>query len=130
MEVSQIVTYADILRPSENKYALLYDLALVIGGTLFIALSAQIAIPLPFSPVPVTGQTLAVLLTGALLGSRRAAKRVEYARQLLDEAHVDTQRIGHSLGSGLTGADLIERAAARGKKAASGSANSSWGQGD
>jgi biotin transport system substrate-specific component len=65
------VTCADILRPSVKKYALLYDLALVIGGTLFIALSAQIAIPLPFSPVPVTGQTLAVLLTGALLGSRR-----------------------------------------------------------
>jgi len=65
------VTYADVLRPSVKKYALLYDVAVVIGGTLFIALSAQIAVPLPFSPVPVTGQTLAVLLTGALLGSRR-----------------------------------------------------------
>lgn len=36
-----------------------------------IALSAQVAIPLPFSPVPITGQTCAVLLVGALLGSRR-----------------------------------------------------------
>lgn len=44
------------------------DLALVLGGTGFIALSAQVAIPLPFSPVPVTGQTFAVLLTGATLG--------------------------------------------------------------
>lgn len=45
------------------------DLALVVGGTLFIAVSAQISIPLPFSPVPLTGQTFAVLLTGAVLGS-------------------------------------------------------------
>lgn len=44
------------------------DLALVVGGTLFIAVSAQVSIPLPFSPVPVTGQTFAVLLTGAVLG--------------------------------------------------------------
>ena len=45
------------------------DLALVLGGTAFIALSAQVSIPLPFSPVPVTGQTFAVLLTGATLGA-------------------------------------------------------------
>lgn len=45
------------------------DLALVVGGTAFIALSAQVSIPLPFSPVPLTGQTFAVLLTGAALGS-------------------------------------------------------------
>ncbi len=64
-------TYADILCPSAKRHALLYDIVLVIGGSLLIALCAQIAIPLPFSPVPITGQTLAVLLVGALLGSRR-----------------------------------------------------------
>lgn len=67
------MTYADILRPSVKRYALLYDIAWIAGGTLFITLSAQVAIPLPFSPVPITGQTLAVLLTGALLGSRRGS---------------------------------------------------------
>jgi biotin transport system substrate-specific component len=67
------MTYADTLRPSVKGYALLYDVALVVGGSLFVALSAQLAIPLPFSPVPVTGQTLAVLLTGMLLGSRRGS---------------------------------------------------------
>jgi biotin transport system substrate-specific component len=67
------VTYADILRPAAKKYALLYDVALVMGGSLFIALSAQVAIHLPFSPVPVTGQTLAVILVGMLLGSRRGS---------------------------------------------------------
>lgn len=66
-------TYADLLRPAGRSKALTYDAALVLAGSLFIALSAQFALPLPFSPVPITGQTLAVLLTGAMLGSRRGA---------------------------------------------------------
>jgi biotin transport system substrate-specific component len=49
------------------------DIALVIGGALLTALCAQITIPLPGDPVPITGQTFAVLLTGAALGSRRGA---------------------------------------------------------
>lgn len=44
--------------------------ALVTGFALFTALMAQISIPLGFTPVPITGQTLAVLLSGAALGSR------------------------------------------------------------
>jgi biotin transport system substrate-specific component len=44
--------------------------ALVVGFSLLVALAAQAVIPLPFTPVPVTGQTFAVLLAGALLGSR------------------------------------------------------------
>src|SRR4028118_770497 len=47
--------------------------ALVLAFSLFIALSAQVVIPLPFTPVPLTMQTFAVLLTGALLGSRLGA---------------------------------------------------------
>ena len=43
--------------------------ALVVGFALFIAATAQIRIPLPGTPVPITGQTLGVLLTGAALGS-------------------------------------------------------------
>ncbi|MDW8185453.1 MAG: biotin transporter BioY [Anaerolineae bacterium] len=49
------------------------NVLLILGGSLFAALMAQIAIPLPFTPVPITGQTLAVLLVGASLGSRRGA---------------------------------------------------------
>ena len=45
------------------------DLVLVLTATFGIAVSAQIAIPLPFSPVPLTGQTFAVLLAGATLGT-------------------------------------------------------------
>ena len=50
--------------------ALLRDFGLVIAFSLFTGLMAHIAIPLPFTPVPITGQTFAVLLTGAALGAR------------------------------------------------------------
>ena len=67
------VTYADVLRPSGKAYAAFYDAALILGGSILVGLSAQAAILLPFSPVPITGQTFAVLLMGALLGARRAS---------------------------------------------------------
>jgi len=51
----------------------LREALLILGGSALVALASQIAIPLPFSPVPVTGQTFAVLLVGATLGSRRGA---------------------------------------------------------
>jgi len=47
------------------------DAVLVLAGALLTALLAQIAIAVPPSPVPVTGQTLAVGLVGATLGARR-----------------------------------------------------------
>ncbi len=50
-----------------------YPIVLVIGGALLTALFAQIAIDVPPSPVPITGQTLAVGLVGASLGARRGA---------------------------------------------------------
>lgn len=48
------------------------DAVLVAGFALAIALSAQVAVPLPFTPVPVTGQTFVVLLGAASLGAGRA----------------------------------------------------------
>jgi len=65
------MTYADIIKPSGRIPALVYDALLILAGSMLIALSAKVAFPLPFSPVPVTGQTFAVLLIGALYGSRR-----------------------------------------------------------
>lgn len=47
--------------------------ALVISFALFTAAAAQIRIPLPFTPVPITGQTFAVLLSGAVLGGMAGA---------------------------------------------------------
>jgi len=64
-------SFAELYRPSEKTRALLYDAALVIGGSLLMALLAQVAIPAGFSPVPITGQTFGVMLLGALLGWKR-----------------------------------------------------------
>ena len=47
----------------------LADAAVVVAGAVLVALAAQISIPLPFTPVPITGQTFAVLLVGASLGA-------------------------------------------------------------
>jgi biotin transport system substrate-specific component len=49
----------------------LRDVGLVLGGAALTGLAAQIAVPVPGTPVPVTAQTLAVLLTGAALGPWR-----------------------------------------------------------
>jgi biotin transport system substrate-specific component len=70
-----LVLLSDGIRLSTRRriHGLAYDLALVLGGSILVALSSQLAVRLPFSPVPVTGQTLAVLCVGLLLGSRRAA---------------------------------------------------------
>ncbi|MBM3677541.1 MAG: biotin transporter BioY [Actinobacteria bacterium] len=48
--------------------SLVAKIALVIAGAGLIAACAQISIPLPFTPVPITGQTFAVLLVGTSLG--------------------------------------------------------------
>jgi biotin transporter BioY len=63
------VTVADVFRPCEKKLAWLYDAALIVGGSFLIGLCAQLAIPV--GPVPITAQTFAVLMTGALFGSQR-----------------------------------------------------------
>ena len=47
------------------------DVTLVVGGAALTALAAQVAVPLPFTPVPITLQTFAVLLVGASLGTVR-----------------------------------------------------------
>ncbi|HJR81874.1 MAG TPA: biotin transporter BioY [Anaerolineales bacterium] len=56
----------------------LRDIPLVILGALFVAAFAQLRIPLPFTPVPLTGQTFAVLLVGAALGSVRGVASMAF----------------------------------------------------
>ncbi|MEI7540077.1 MAG: biotin transporter BioY [Actinomycetes bacterium] len=51
------------------RASVLSNAALVVGGTIFISALAQIAIPVPGSPVPVTGQTLGMLLVGVSYGA-------------------------------------------------------------
>lgn len=69
-------TVAGLFRPSNRAYAALYDIILIIAGSLLIGFSAQLKVFLPFSPVPVTGQTFAVLMIGALFGPRRGCLSV------------------------------------------------------
>lgn len=57
-----------------RHHSLMSDGLLVVAGSIFIALLAQIAIPV--GPVPVTGQTIGVLLTAAVLGRRRGSLAV------------------------------------------------------
>lgn len=52
------------------------DAALVVAGSLVVALFAQLSLRLPFTPVPVTGQTFAVLAIATALGARRGAAAV------------------------------------------------------
>lgn len=74
-------------RSQARSLGLARDALLVIGGSTLVALLAQVSIPLqsalvallaqvssiPLQPVPITGQTLGVLLVGAALGWRRGA---------------------------------------------------------
>ncbi|PSM43522.1 biotin transporter BioY [Streptomyces dioscori] len=57
---------ADLLPASRVR-----DIALVAGGAALTGLAAQLAVPVPGSPVPVTGQTFAALLVGTALGAGR-----------------------------------------------------------
>ena len=71
---NQTMALADAIFPTdERSIRLIRDAGLVVAGVVFVALFAQIRVTLGFTPVPLTGQTLAVLLTGAALGSRRGA---------------------------------------------------------
>ncbi|MFF1419406.1 biotin transporter BioY [Streptomyces sp. NPDC058280] len=57
---------ADLLPATRTR-----DIALVLGGAVLTGLAAQLSVPVPGSPVPVTGQTFAALLVGTALGARR-----------------------------------------------------------
>jgi biotin transport system substrate-specific component len=68
------ITIGDFLVPirlSERMTARARHVALIVTGTILIALAAQVSIPVPGSPVPITGQTFGVLLTAGALGFRR-----------------------------------------------------------
>ncbi|MCS7011839.1 MAG: biotin transporter BioY [Anaerolineales bacterium] len=54
------------------------DALLIVAGSLLVAAMAQVRIPLLFTPVPITGQTFAVLLVGAALGARRGAASLSF----------------------------------------------------
>lgn len=68
------ITIGDFLVPirvSERMNARVRHLALILAGTLLIALGAQVSIVIPGNVVPITGQTFGVLVAGGALGFRR-----------------------------------------------------------
>jgi biotin transport system substrate-specific component len=69
MQIARPLTLADVAAPRSNA---LVNIALVVAASLVTAAVAQAEIRLPWTPVPITGQTFAVLLSGAVLGARRA----------------------------------------------------------
>jgi biotin transport system substrate-specific component len=74
MAIESGTTLADYLVPvrsTSRSKALLRDVLLIVGFSIFLALCAQVSFHIPFTPVPITLETLAVLLTGAALGSKR-----------------------------------------------------------
>src|SRR5665811_1988665 len=60
-------------RPRDRVLSAAHDAALIVASSLVITLLAQLSLRLPFTPVPVTGQTFAVLVIAATLGARRGA---------------------------------------------------------
>jgi len=68
MSVARRLTLVDVAWPNAG---FLENTLLVVAASLLTGLAAQIAVPLGFTPVPLTGQTFAVLLSGAVLGARR-----------------------------------------------------------
>lgn len=73
MAIAPGTTLADYLVPSRQARSLnlLRDCLLIIGSSILTALCARVSFQLPFTPVPITLQTLSVLLVGAALGSKR-----------------------------------------------------------
>jgi biotin transport system substrate-specific component len=61
------------IRTDGRLAALARDVALMVGFAAFVALCAQIAVRVPWTTVPITGQTFAVLVTGGALGAWRGA---------------------------------------------------------
>ena len=74
--MQQVAVYRTLSVALLPKDTVLIRAALVVGAVVFIALAAQVTWDYPFlqtkagEPVPITGQTFAILVTGALLGSR------------------------------------------------------------
>ena len=67
-----MTTLALALPPARAAERPLYRVGVVIAGSLLVAVLAQVQFHLPFTPIPVTGQTLGVLLVGAALGPELA----------------------------------------------------------
>jgi len=69
--LSSTALVPSLVHPRSRAVSLVADAVLVALGVALIALSAQVTFQLPNTPVPVTGQTFAVLLVGGAYGATR-----------------------------------------------------------
>jgi biotin transporter BioY len=70
------MNYSNILQSEKAIPSRAVNIVLILLASWIIGVSAQLSFTLPFSPVPITGQTIIVLLIGALLGKKRGAAAV------------------------------------------------------
>lgn len=77
MQAQRTVTLADALFPriqtNNRVWIIAREVALMVGFAVFTAVCAQMAARIPWTTVPITGQTFAVLVTGGALGAWRGA---------------------------------------------------------
>jgi biotin transport system substrate-specific component len=71
--MNETLTIPRLLNERVIRGSAVTNVMLVVAASAIIAIAAQIAISVPFSPVPLTMQPLAVLLVGVILGSKRGA---------------------------------------------------------
>ncbi|MBP6125799.1 MAG: biotin transporter BioY [Leptotrichiaceae bacterium] len=62
----------NLIKTENKNQTIVKNVSLVIFGTIFMSLMAQLKIVLPFTPVPITGGTFAVMLIGLLYGKKLA----------------------------------------------------------
>lgn len=102
---TQTLVLSDIWpKPQARTQTIVRNATLVVGFALFTAICAQIRIPLGFTPVPITGQTFAVLLAGAALGTKLGAlSQVTYwVAGLIGLPFYSNAASGWSVGTGAT----------------------------
>ncbi|HEV8051719.1 MAG TPA: biotin transporter BioY, partial [Parachlamydiaceae bacterium] len=75
-EFSEMISTNSITYTGNQERSRTFIFAQIALSSLLIAFCAQISIPLPFTPVPMTLQTLAIMMVGAMLGSRNGAMAV------------------------------------------------------
>ncbi|MDO5089348.1 MAG: biotin transporter BioY [Leptotrichiaceae bacterium] len=68
--MNQNILINNLIKVKNKENETVKNIFLVIGGVFFIALMSQVKIPLPFTVVPITGQTFAVMLIGLTYGKK------------------------------------------------------------
>lgn len=73
MNVTRSITLFSLVAARYRSLGIAWELTLLAIANLVLVASAYVSIPLPFSPVPITGQTFGLMLVAMALGRKRAA---------------------------------------------------------